>query len=162
MPVHSAQGPDQLRSLLTRLADYRLVLIDTAGLGQQDQRLLQQFSELAEASPLIRRLLVLPATAQAEDLDQVVKRFRPIEPEALIISKTDETSRMGASIAAAIRHRLPVAYFTDGQKVPEDLHLAEPQRLMLRAISQMRQQRRASTTAAGAAPQASVPPMHAA
>jgi len=38
-----------------------------------------------------------------------------------------------------IRRSLPIAYFTDGQRVPEDIHPARADRLVLRATQLARQ-----------------------
>jgi flagellar biosynthesis protein FlhF len=132
VPVFEAGSREALAQTLARLADYRLVLVDTAGMSQRDRSLAQQLAWI-EAVPNLRPLLCLPANAQPIDLDEVVRRFWSVRPEAVVLTKLDETGRLGASLSVAMRHQLPVAYVTDGQRVPEDLHLAEPHRLVLRA-----------------------------
>lgn len=131
MPVVEARPEDNLSEILDRLSDYKLVLIDTPGMGQRDKALAAQFSWL-RAARRVRTFLTLPANAQTNDLDEVVRRFRNAEPEGTILTKLDETGCLGAALSVLIRHRLPVAYVTDGQRVPEDLHRAEAHRLVLR------------------------------
>jgi flagellar biosynthesis protein FlhF len=132
VPVFEAGSKEALAATLARLSEYRLVLVDTAGMSQRDRSLAAQLAWI-EAIPNLRPLLVLPANAQSADLDEVVRRFWSVRPEAVVLTKLDETGRLGASLSVAVRHQLPVAYVTDGQRVPEDLHLAEPHRLVLRA-----------------------------
>jgi len=131
-PVYEAGSAEALATTLARLADYRLVLVDTAGMSQRDRSLAGQLAWI-EAIPCLRPLLVLPANGQASDLDEVVRRFWSVRPEAVVLTKLDETGRLGASLSIAVKHQLPVAFVTDGQRVPEDIHLAEPHRLVLRA-----------------------------
>jgi flagellar biosynthesis protein FlhF len=131
-PVFEAGSKEALAATLARLSDYKLVLVDTAGMSQRDRSLAAQLAWI-EAIPALRPLLVLPANAQSADLDEVVRRFWSVRPEAVVLTKLDETGRLGASLSVAVRHQLPVAYVTDGQRVPEDIHLAEPHRLVLRA-----------------------------
>lgn len=131
MPVFEAVGANGLVETLDRLKDYPLVLVDTAGLGQRDRALAAQFNWMSAARK-VRSYLVLPANAQADDLDEVVRRFRCAAPEGVILSKLDETGRLGTGLSVVVRHRLPLAYVTDGQRVPEDLHRAEAHRLVLR------------------------------
>lgn len=138
VPVFEAGGADALTDVLARLYDYKLVLVDTAGMSQRDKSLGAQLSWLGQINGL-RSLLVLPANAQASDLDDVARRFRTARPEAVVLTKLDETGRLGASLSIAARHRLPLAYVTDGQRVPEDLHLAEAHRLVLRATELKRE-----------------------
>lgn len=131
IPVTEIHREDALAPALERLADYRLVLIDTPGFGPRDRNLAAQLHWL-RATGKVRCHLTLPANAQAADLDEVVRRFRGAEPEASILTKVDETGCLGSALSVLIRHRLPVAYVTDGQRVPEDIQRAEAHRLVLR------------------------------
>lgn len=131
MPVVEAADEAALGDALKRLADYRLVLIDTAGLSQRDRALSDQLAWLAKY-PSIGSYLVLPANAQPRDLDEVVHRFGVARPKGAILTKLDETGRFGGALSLTIRRKLPIAYVTDGQRVPEDLQRAEPSRLALR------------------------------
>ncbi len=131
MPVVEAADEAALGDALKRLADYRLVLIDTAGLSQRDRALSDQLAWLAKY-PSIASYLVLPANAQPRDLDEVVHRFRIAAPKGTILTKLDETGRLGGALSLTIRRKLPIAYVTDGQRVPEDLQLAAAPRLALR------------------------------
>lgn len=141
VPVHAAKGGKQLGLLLNRLKDYKLVLIDTAGMSQRDQRLTAQFADLASAGRDIRSLLVLPANGNTSDLQEVARKFRAAKPVACVISKADETTKLGGVLSVAIGQRLPISYVADGQRVPEDLHLAQSHRLVLRSVQQMHEAR---------------------
>ncbi len=76
----------------------------------------------------------MSAGSQGPDLDDQFKRFAPANPGAVILTKLDEASRIGPALSAVIRHGLPLAYVTDGQRVPEDLSAARPDQLVLRAM----------------------------
>ena len=144
VPVHTAKGGKQLGLLLKRLKEYKLVLIDTAGMSQRDRRLTAQFADLAEGGRDIRSLLVLPANGNTADLQDTARKFAAAKPVACVISKADETSRLGGVLSVAISQRLPVSYVADGQRVPEDLHLAQSHRLVLRSVQQMHESRQPS------------------
>lgn len=131
MPVIEATPDASLSDLLDRLSDYRLVLVDTAGLGQRDRALNAQLAWL-RAAQRIRSYLVLPANAQPTDLEEVVQRFRQVAPVGVILTKLDETGRLGGVLSLATRLQLPLSYATDGQRVPEDIHRVEAHRLVLR------------------------------
>jgi len=134
VPVHTAANAEDLARTLFKLADRKLVLVDTAGLSPQDAQLQAQFAELHGTRTPMRVLLTLSATQQAGDLDAIVRRFKPARPEGLVLTKVDEATRIGGALSTAIRHRLPVGYIADGQRVPEDLQLARADQLVLRAM----------------------------
>ncbi|MFC3129077.1 flagellar biosynthesis protein FlhF, partial [Coralloluteibacterium stylophorae] len=131
MAVFEADSAESLSSLIERLADYRLVLVDTAGLSQRDRALMTRLAWL-RGSQRVKSLLVLPANAHPADLDETLRRFRGIEPAGAVLTKVDETGRLGAALSVLVRHGLPLAYVADGQRVPEDLQTAEAHRIVLR------------------------------
>jgi flagellar biosynthesis protein FlhF len=137
MPVIEVGNPNELGDTLDRLGDYKLVLVDTAGLSHRDLALGAQLSALARL-PHVNTQLVLPANTHADDLDEVVHRFGIAKPRGVVLSKVDETGRLGAALGVTVRHGLPISYLTDGQRVPEDLHRAEAHRLALRVTEQRR------------------------
>ena len=122
--VCDADGPEALTRALEQLADYPLVLIDTAGYGLRDRALLRQILWMRAASN-VRCLLVLPANAHPADLGELLRRYRPAAPEAVILTKLDESIRPGAALSVLVQHNLPMAYTTSGQRVPEDIELAD-------------------------------------
>jgi len=134
--VHTAQDRDSLLSVLRSLTNKRLVLIDTVGLGQRDDRVSELLATIGSSA--IKRLLVLNCSAQAETLEDVVARYRGSEQSGsltgVVLSKTDEAVRLGVALDIAIRHRLPVYYETNGQRVPEDIVFPDARSLVKRAV----------------------------
>jgi flagellar biosynthesis protein FlhF len=135
--VHSAQSYTELEATLATLRGKRLVLIDTTGMGQRDNRLAEQINLLG--LPEIRRVLLLNAAAQAETLEDVARAYqgkaagaRPLA--GVIFSKIDEAAKLGPVLDTAMRHLLDVYYVSNGQRVPEDLHPAKAQVLVHRAL----------------------------
>jgi len=133
VPVFIANDSKELKEVLTSLQSKRLVLIDTAGMSQRDVRLSEQFSVIHDGSPLIRSFLVLSATTQMTALDETIKVFDAAEPEACIITKTDEATSLGPVLSVIAKHQLPIAYVADGQRVPEDIRIARTGNLVKQA-----------------------------
>lgn len=131
LSVVEAGTEEALHAALHRLRDYPLVLIDTAGHGARDRAMVGQLNWLRHAGK-VRTMLVMPANAHNADLDEVVRRFGFIAPEAAILTKLDETGRLGAALSVLVRHRLPLAWTTDGQSVPEDIDGADASHLVLK------------------------------
>ena len=134
--VHEADGDVSLARTLEKLRDYKLVLIDTAGLGQRDKSLVAQLNWL-HAAGQVHTMLVLPANSHYSDLDEVVRRFKGANPHGVILTKVDETGRLGSALSVIVDHQLPMTWITDGQCVPTDLHRAQGANLVLR-LDQLR------------------------
>ena len=131
--VHSIHDEASLTSSIAHFADKKLVLIDTAGLSQRDERVAEQIAMLRGAKA--RRLVVLNATVDAETLDHVVASFADRDFAGCVITKTDEAARLGPVLDAVIRHRLRIHHVSTGQKVPEDLERPDAVALVHRALT---------------------------
>ena len=130
IPVRSALNKDEMQTHLADLMDKDLVLIDTAGMSQRDMRISEQLSVLKEAKVNIKVYLVVAATSQRAGTEEVINIFRDIELDGCILTKLDEAASVGPAISAIIEKKLPIAYFSDGQRVPEDIHLARADKLV--------------------------------
>lgn len=130
-PLQVAETSDELRRILDGFQNKKLVLIDTAGMSQRDIRLANQFATLRVEGHRVEPVLVLSAGADRGCLAESLRVFQSANPESLVITKLDEAAALGGVLSLAIRVGLPIAYLSDGQRVPEDLHLAAPKRFWL-------------------------------
>ena len=120
--------------LLAQLTRFRLVLIDTPGTSVRDPQLASRLAVLANSASQLESALVLPANMQAGAMDEAVKRFAPANPACCLITKVDEAATLGGVLSVLIRARLPVAYVSNGQRVPEDLAPARALDLVSQAV----------------------------
>lgn len=125
IPVRTAHDNDELEKVLGELINKRLILIDTAGVSQRDVRVADQFPILHSKDLPIRNYLVMSAATQYEIMKETVMAFNVFKPYAGILTKVDETVTTGAALSALIESKLPLAFISDGQKVPENLRPAK-------------------------------------
>ncbi len=130
VPLAQARSEAELGAALDDFSHYPLVLIDTAGIGQRDVELGKHFSPLAANKGRIRNYLVVASNAQAGAIDETAAAFHGANLEGCVITKLDEARRIGGVISMLLKTRIPVAYLCDGQRVPEDLHPADPEVLV--------------------------------
>jgi flagellar biosynthesis protein FlhF len=136
LPLLTATNTDEVADALEQFAGYDLVLIDTIGRGQRDEEHLQEMRQaLLPAKGIV--YLTLSATADSATLLDAAQRFSVFEPDAVILTKLDEAARVGNCINLALRRALPFAYFTTGQRVPEDITLADAQTLACAALREI-------------------------
>lgn len=132
--VKVAKDADELNTVLAQLRQRKLVLIDTAGMSQRDMRLTDQLESLMRNTRLrIRPYLVLAATAQGAVQEEIVRRFKKLPLSGCIFTKIDECLSIGESLSVSIQNSLPISYLTDGQRVPEDIKVADAGDLIARA-----------------------------
>jgi flagellar biosynthesis protein FlhF len=130
IPMRSASSTEDLQAQLDDLLDKDLILIDTAGMSQRDMRISEQLSVLRGSKTNIKVYLVIAATSQLAGIEEVINVFRGIELDGCIITKLDEATSIGPAVSAIIEQKIAVAYISDGQRVPEDLHLARADKLI--------------------------------
>ncbi|CAH0525202.1 Signal recognition particle receptor FtsY [Vibrio hippocampi] len=133
-PVRVAKDSEELADILYQLRNRRLVLIDTAGMGQRDVRLSEQLDTLMQdTGDVINSYLVLPATAQRQVLQETLDHFRRIPLSGCIMTKLDESLSLGEFISVVVQNSLPVTYIANGQRVPEDIVIAQPKYMVAKA-----------------------------
>ncbi|WP_413284873.1 flagellar biosynthesis protein FlhF [Vibrio sp. MA40-2] len=133
-PVKIAKDSDDLAEVIYQLRNRRLVLVDTAGMGQRDVRLTEQLDTLMhDSGSVINSYLVLPATAQRRVLQETIDHFKRIPLSGCILTKIDESLSLGEFISVIVQNSLPVAYVANGQRVPEDIVIAQPKYLVAKA-----------------------------
>ena len=126
---------ESLAQALEPLLRKRVVLIDTAGLQASDPALRMQLETLAGRGIASKNYLVLATTSQKQVLTAAYHSYKRCGLAGCILTKLDETACLGEVLSLAISHELPVAYLTDGPRIPDDLHLPRKHQLVSRAVS---------------------------
>jgi flagellar biosynthesis protein FlhF len=130
VPFYSVYTAMDLRFRLQALADCDLVMVDTAGRGAYDREGIQELEGLLAEIPAAEReiCLLVSATTKSEDAETVFRHFGRLHPNKFIFSKLDETASLGNLYNLKMRADIPAAYFTTGQRVPEDIEIAYPRK----------------------------------
>jgi flagellar biosynthesis protein FlhF len=132
--VHSVKDEADLRIALKELRNKHTVLIDTVGVSQRDQNVAEQVAMLSGTGADVKRLLCLNATSTNETLNEVVRAYQGSGLAGCIMTKLDEAASIGNVLDVVIRQKLNLFYISNGQRVPEDLHLADRAMLIDRAF----------------------------
>lgn len=135
IPLKVVRDDIDLLDALNAFSDKTFVLIDTAGMGPKEIRSSKYLDLFSGAITQIRNFLVLPATAHRAVLEKTAGAFQSIKLDGSIITKLDETASLGGLLSVSILNNLPVAYYSNGQKIPDDFHLARAHNLVSHAVS---------------------------
>lgn len=130
--VHLVKDADDLKQTLFDLRHKHMVLVDTMGMSQRDRMVGEQVAMFGNSN--VKRLLLLCATSRGDTLDDVVRAYNGPDLAGCILSKVDEAASLASSLDVIIRHNLRLHYVSNGQRVPEDLHLPNRTYLLHRAF----------------------------
>lgn len=140
-PMYALDAEQPIDDLLGRLQGKQWVIIDTVGMSQRDQRVIEQIAHLQGGRSRVRLVLLLNAASQPETLEEVVLRYRQAaraagaELDDCIITKQDEAGRLGPVLDIIMRHGMRVLFGSNGQQVPEDMAIAAPDALVDQALT---------------------------
>ncbi|MBX9791423.1 MAG: flagellar biosynthesis protein FlhF [Pirellulales bacterium] len=129
LPMEVVSTPREMRAAVERMADLDLVLLDTAGRSPHDEVKIQELRALLHEAQADEVHLVLSCVASASTLTRTAERFAAAAPTSVLLTKLDEATGYGQMLELLRAARLPLSYVTHGQNVPDDIRVAEPQRL---------------------------------
>ena len=130
--VYLVKDALELRQTLAELQHKHMVLVDTMGMSQKDKLVPEMTDMLAGCD--VQRLLLLSSTSRGDTLDDVVRAYAGNNLSGCILTKIDEAASLATPLDVIMRHGLPLYYVSNGQRVPEDLHLPNRGYLLHRAF----------------------------
>lgn len=125
IPVTTIYEPNELKDAIDLAKDADLILVDTIGKSPYDtisiaemQKLLENFGRNTEIH------LAISATSKESDVREILSKFELFRYQAIVLTKIDETARLGAALTALMEARKSISYLTIGQHVPADIERA--------------------------------------
>ena len=134
-PLQVVKQPEELAQALDAMADCDLILVDTTG---RSPRAADQVAALGQYFPSGwggEVILTVAASTRERDLHAAIEAFGVLDYSALCVTKLDETDALGVVYSAARRAGRPLSWLTAGQRVPEDLEVAETALLAARIVT---------------------------
>ncbi len=120
---------EELRKALRAFEALDLILVDTPGCGARETERLGDLAQNLSTFTEMERLLVVPAPSNDIDLFASARAFEACRYTRMILSKVDESAYIGPAINTAMKCAKSFAFFTTGQRVPEDIEPASARRL---------------------------------
>ncbi|MDR0562948.1 MAG: flagellar biosynthesis protein FlhF [Spirochaetaceae bacterium] len=133
LPVSYVEDYDDLKKTIAQYSEGTdLFLIDTIGKSPRDSRDLGEMKQLLDACGSQAELyLAVAATTKLSDLKEIIRQFEPFNYRSVIVTKLDETIRVGNVISALSDLGKSVSYITYGQKVPSNIQKATIVRFLI-------------------------------
>jgi flagellar biosynthesis protein FlhF len=133
--VYLVKDAKELRQTLNELQHKHMVLVDTMGMSQKDKLVPELTDMLAGCD--VQRLLLMSSTSRGDTLDDVVRAYAGENLAGCILTKIDEAASLATALDVMMRHGLRLHYVSNGQRVPEDLHLPNRGYLLHRAFKDL-------------------------
>lgn len=126
IPLEVVFAPEELSLAMEKLQHCDVILMDTAGRNYKQQEYISELNELVADRSEIQIQIVLSLTSKYEDMLMIMEQFKQLKLNGLILTKVDETNSYGAIINLIQRYAVPLAFMTNGQNVPDDMILVQP------------------------------------
>lgn len=139
VPVYTVAGEHEMSARLASLADVPLVLVDTTGVASRDAEGLAALSRTLQVHASLKKMLVLPASAQGGVLEEAMRHYAQLAPTCVALTRMDEAAGLGGALSALIRSQMAIALQSDGPRIPEDLRPVRSHQLVARAVELSRQ-----------------------
>src|SRR6056297_1352638 len=131
VPFAAVESYQDLKKQITLFEEADLILIDTIGKSPKDYMNLARMREILDGCDGKNEVhLALSATTKVSDLKEILQQFEPFHYNAVVLTKLDETMRVGNLISALYEKGKSLSYLTDGQRVPEDIQRASQLRVL--------------------------------
>lgn len=132
IPVSCAETAKDLESLIALHQDVDIILIDTIGKSPKDYSKIAEMRHFLESAGQLSDVhLAMSATTKPSDMREIMQQYETFGYDSVIITKFDETTRVGNIVSVLGEKKKPLAYITTGQRVPQDFEKASVVRFLI-------------------------------
>ena len=128
-PVEIVYNAEDYENAIKKLDYLDIIFIDTAGRNYKEAKYVNDLQRLINFSEQAESFLVVSLTAKERDIESIIEQFNKISIKKFIFTKLDETNSIGTIFNLMIKYKKGLAYYTDGQEVPEDIEQADLEKL---------------------------------
>lgn len=129
LPLKVIYEPEEVKDALNRYNDKDCILIDTAGRSHKSDELLQDLKGILTYVENPEIFLVISMTTGYKDIKSIIGSYKFLDDYKLLLTKLDETSSLGNVLNIKLETGKPLSYFTIGQSVPDDIEIANTDKI---------------------------------
>lgn len=124
-PIEIVYNASDYKNAIEKLSHLDLVFIDTAGRNYKEAKFVDDLKKMINFDEEVESFLVLALTAKENDMETIIQQFSEIPIGKYIFTKLDETNTIGTMYNLMLKYNKGLAYYTNGQEVPEDIEEAD-------------------------------------
>lgn len=130
IPVHVVNDQKAFREVIEH-EKAEIIMVDTSGRSHKNDLKISEIKSYADTIEYdFEKILCVSANTKKHDLASVFKSFDKVNFTSVIVTKVDETAFIGNVLDLADKYKKPIAYYTSGQEVPNDIDVADPEKLV--------------------------------
>lgn len=141
IPVSIIYSPDDVNATLEFYSDKDLILVDTAGRSHKDKTQFEEITAILNKFTNPDVFLVLSSVTNLRTLKEIAKSYSFLEKSRLVITKTDESATPAMVLNSRLLIDMPLAYITNGQSVPDDIEIANTDKIIKNLIGSIANER---------------------
>jgi flagellar biosynthesis protein FlhF len=130
LPVFVANSVDELKEKIEETQEFDHILIDTSGHNPHEDKHILYLRQAQSEIPDMNINLLLSATTRESDTYDIINNYAICNIDNLIFTKIDESKSHGIIFNCAVRYPYPCTFFTNGQRVPEDIEASSKERVI--------------------------------
>jgi len=136
IPIHVVNDQKSFKDVINE-EKAEIILVDTSGRSHKNDLKISEIKSYADQVEFdFEKILCVSANTKKNDLKDIFKAFAKINFDSVIITKVDESSYIGSVIDVADKFKKPISYYTNGQEVPNDISVADPNKIVDMIIGQ--------------------------
>lgn len=129
-PVEVVYSEEDYQKAISKYEHLDLVFIDTAGRNYKEEKYVKDLKKIIPFVEGMECYLVLSQTAKQHDMEAIIEQFKQFPIQQFIFTKLDETNTIGSIFNLMVKYQKGLAYYTNGQEVPEDIEEASLDKLL--------------------------------
>lgn len=130
IPLEVIYEASEIQDAIDRFQDKDYILIDTAGRSHKSKELKSDYDELVRYLKDVKIFLVMNMTTSFKDMKSIIDSYSFLKEYRLLFTKLDEATNFGNILNLKVLTGKPLSYFTIGQSVPDDIEVADKERII--------------------------------
>jgi len=139
IPISVIYSPDELSEVIRSYSDKDVILIDTAGRSHRNTSQFDELKALVNQSNADEIFLVLSTTTSTKVCKDIISKYSFLKDYKLIFTKIDEAPVSGIILNLKYMTGKCLSYITTGQNVPDDIEIANIDRITNSLIGSINQ-----------------------
>jgi len=129
VPLDIVSNREGLNKSVTKFSDKDLILIDTTGQNPKNEDYIHRLRGLYELGHSIETHLLFSTSGDCDFFIESCKHYENLPVDCMAFTKTDEAVKLGSIYNLCHHYQKPVAYITNGQRVPGNIEFVDSRKL---------------------------------